>query len=57
MEDHSFVSRFLTDFETNYAINELELLAIVWAVEYFHSYVYGVPFKIFFDYKSLATVF
>ena len=27
-----FASRFLTDFETKYSINELELLAIVWAV-------------------------
>ena len=30
-----FASRFLTNFETKYSINELELLAIVWAVEHF----------------------
>ena len=28
-------SRFLTDFEAKYSINEIELLAIVWAVEHF----------------------
>ena len=34
----------------------LKLLAIVWSVEYFRSYVYGVPFKIISDHKALATV-
>ena len=37
-----FASGFLTDFEANYSINELELLATVWAVEHFKNYVYGV---------------
>ena len=40
-----FASRFLTDFEAKYSINELELLAIVWAIEHFKNYVYGVQFK------------
>ena len=35
----SFASRFLTDLETKHSINEIELLAIVWAVEYFRNYV------------------
>ena len=52
----SFASRFLTDLESKYSVNELELLAIVWAVEYFRSYVYGVHFKIISDHKALATV-
>ena len=52
----SFASRFLTELESKYSINELELLAIVWSVEYFRSYVYGVPFKIISDHKALATV-
>ena len=41
-----FASRFLTDFETKYSINELELLAIVWAIKHFKNYVYGVQFKL-----------
>ena len=52
----SFPSRFLTELESKYSINELELLAIVWSIEYFRSYVYGVPFKIISDHKALATV-
>ena len=37
----SFASRFLTDFESKVSIIELELLAIVWAIEHFENYVYG----------------
>ena len=51
-----FASRFLTDFESKYSINELELLAIVWAVEHFRNYVYGVQFKIISDHKALMSV-
>ena len=42
----SFASRFLTELETKYSINELELLAIVWSVEYFRNYVYFFPFTL-----------
>ena len=51
-----FASRFLTNFEAKYSINELELLAIVWAVEHFKNYVYGVKFKIISDDIALMTV-
>ena len=52
----SFASRFLTDFEAKYSINELELLAIVWAIEHFKNYKYGVKFQIISDHKTLASV-
>ena len=51
-----FASRFLTELESKYSVNELELLAIVWAIEYFRSYVYGVKFQIISDHMALATV-
>ena len=51
-----FASRFLPDYEAKYSINELELLAIVWAVEHFRNYVYGVQFKILSDHKALMSV-
>ena len=30
-----FATRFLSDFETKFSINELKLLAVVWALERF----------------------
>ena len=42
----SYASRFLTEPETKYSINELELLAVVWSVEHFKNYVYGVRFGV-----------
>ena len=51
-----FAFRFLTDFETKFSRNVLELLAIVLAVEHFKTYVYGVQFKILSDHKALMSV-
>ena len=52
----SYASRFLTELESKYSINELELLAVVWSVEHFKNYVYGVPFGIVSDHKALQSV-
>ena len=52
----SFASRFSTDFEFKYSINEWELLAVVWAIEHFKNYVYGVKFQVVSDRKALASV-
>ena len=51
-----FASRFLTPLECKYSINELELLAVVWAVEHFKNYLYGTKFQIVSDHKALASV-
>ena len=51
----SCASRCLSDYETRYSTNELELLAIVWAVEHFRNYVYGVKFEVISDHKALET--
>ena len=34
----------------------MELLAIVWAVEHFKNYVYGLQFKVISDHKALMSV-
>ena len=52
----SFASRFLTNFEAKCSINELEFIAVVWAIEHFKNYIYGVKFQIFSDHKALASV-
>ena len=52
----SFASRFLTELESKYSINELELLAIVWLVHYFRSCVYGESLKILSYHEALATI-
>ena len=39
-----------------YSINELELLAIVWTIEHFRNYVYGVQFKVIPDHKASMSL-
>ena len=36
--------------------NELELLAMVWAIEHFKKHVYGLQFKVVSDQKALMSV-
>ena len=38
-------SRFLTHMDEKYSINELELLAVVWAVEHFKNYLYSIKIQ------------
>ena len=54
-ESISCASMYLTDYEQKYSTNELELLAIVWAVEHFRKYSYGVKFELISDHKALET--
>ena len=51
-----FASRFLTPLESKYSTNELELLAVVWSIEHFRNYVYGIKFQVVSDHKALTTV-
>ena len=49
-------SRFLTELQAKYSINEIELLAVVWAIEHFKNYVYGEKFGVVSDHKTLQSV-
>ena len=52
----AYASRFLRPHEEKYYTNELELLALVWSVEYFRNYVYGTKFLVVTDHKALLNV-
>ena len=51
-----FASRFLSDTEKKYPINELELLAMVWGLEHFRLYIYGKPIKLLTDHQALEPL-
>ena len=49
-------SRFLNSLEDRYSNNELELLGVVWSVEYFKYYLYGKPFNVITNHKGLLSI-
>ena len=38
-----------------YAVNELELLAVVWGLEHFRLYIYGKPIELLTDHQALES--
>ena len=44
-----FASRYLSDTEKKNAINELELLAVVWGLDHCRLYIYGKPIELLTD--------
>lgn len=51
----TFISRTLTKTEENYAANEKEMLAIIWALKSLRNYLYGsAKVKIFTDHQPLT---
>ena len=50
-----FASRFLSDTEKKYAINELELLAVVWGLERFRLSIDGKPIELT-DHQALEPL-
>ena len=52
----AFASRFLNSNEERYSVNELELLGMVWAIEYFKYYLFGKTFTLLTDHKARLSV-
>lgn len=52
-----FVSRKLSKVETRYCQTEREALAVVWACERLHFYLYGIDFTMWTDHKALEILY
>ena len=52
----SFASIFLNSNEERYSINELELLGVVWSIEYFKNNLYGKEFSIITDQRAFLSI-
>ncbi|XP_058458875.1 uncharacterized protein K02A2.6-like [Malaya genurostris] len=53
----SFASKGLTKTERVYPQTQREALAVVWAVEKFYLYLFGIHFTLFTDHKTLEYIF
>ena len=53
----AYASRALTDTESRYSQTEREALAVVWACEYFHLYLFGQSFTVISDHKPLEGIY
>ena len=53
----AYASRQLKKHEQNYSTHDLELAAVVFTLKIWRHYLYGVPYQIFTDHKSLQYIF
>ena len=53
----AYASRALTDVERRYSQTEREALAVVWAIEKLHLYLFGSHFKLLTDCKAVELIF
>ena len=54
-EPIAFASRFLTSCKERHSVNELELLGVVWSIEYFKNYLYGKNFTGITDHRAVLS--
>ena len=52
----AFASRALSPPEKNYAVTELETLAVVWACSHYHAYLYGHDVTVYTDHSAVKAI-
>ena len=52
----SRASKSLSEVKQRYSQTAKEALAVVWACERFHVYLYGIEFELYTDHKPLGTI-
>ena len=52
----AYASRTLLPAERNYSISELETLAVVWAIQYFHAYLYDHQVTVITDHSTVKDI-
>ena len=52
----AFASQFLNSTEERYSVNELEILGIVWSIDYIKYYLYGKNFTFIADHRALLSI-
>ena len=52
----AFASRFLNSNEKRYGVNELELLGVVWPVEYITYFLFGKSLTNVTDHRALISI-
>ena len=52
----AFASRFQNSTEERYSVNELELLGIVWSIDYLKYYLRGRNFTVVTDHRALLSI-
>ncbi|KAL1256495.1 hypothetical protein QQF64_012040 [Cirrhinus molitorella] len=52
-----YISRSLSECERRYSQTEREALALVWACERLHPYIYGRQFDLLTDHKPLEAIY